>query len=372
MLSVGSKKLKILVVGDFVSPVHEAAVCGAFSALGNVVYKFSTTGFFRGFLSRRPGKITEIFKFLYYRLQNKFSIGPAIFILNNQLLEQVGEVRPDLIFIYRGTHIYPSSVQAAKKYGALVFGYNNDDPFGANHPAYMWRHFKEAIPKYDHIFVYREKNLEDYKNIGYANTSLLRSYYIKERNYPLQDLRRSAYSCDVTFIGHYEDDGREEYIKAIVEEGIDFQLHGPEWERSKYYTLFKGRLGLIESLKDDYNLALNSARIALVFLSKLNNDTYTRRCFEIPAAGTFMLAEYSKDLAEMFAPGIEADYFTNKAELLTKIKHYLGHEEERKRIAAAGHERLMRDGHEVLDRAREILAVYDRYKNTNENTPHHT
>ena len=359
MSSAENKKIKILVVGDFASPVHEPAVFGAFISLGEEAHKFSTTSFFGGFLSRSPKAFLEVFKFLYYRIQNKFSFGPVIARINNSLIREVREVRPDLVFIYRGTHIRPGTLSAIKNTGAIVFGYSNDDPFGRNYPFYVWRNFKKSIFGYDHIFVYREKNVADYRARGYENVSLLRSYYIKERNFPISNLTRNAYTADSTFVGHYEDDGREEYIKAIIDSGIDFQLHGPEWERSKYYELFKKKFGAIESLRDDYNLALNSAKIALVFLSRLNSDTYTRRCFEIPAAGTFMLAEYSDDLANLFGEDKEAAYFRNKEELIQKIKFYLEHDDLRKKIAKAGLERLLKDGHEVADRVREIIRIYN-------------
>lgn len=359
MSSAENKKIKILVVGDFASPVHEPAISSAFVSLDEEVYKFSTTSFFGGFLSRPPKTVSEVFKFLYYRIQNKLSFGPVITRINKGLVREVLETNPDLVFVYRGTHVRPDTLSAVKKTGAIVFGYSNDDPFGKNYPFYVWHNFKRSIFGYDHIFVYREKNVADYRALGYENVSLLRSYYIKERNFPIPNLVQNAYTADSTFIGHYEDDGREEYVKAIIDAGIDFQLHGPEWGRSKYYELFKKKFGAIESLRDDYNLALNSAKIALVFLSRLNSDTYTRRCFEIPAAGTFMLAEYSNDLANMFEENKEAAYFRSKEELVQKIKFYLEHEDLREKIAKAGLERLLKDGHEVVDRAREIIRIYN-------------
>jgi len=48
------------------------------------------------------------------------------------------------------------------------------------------------------------------------------------------------------------------------------------WENSKYYELFKSKIGEIKPLYgEDYNKTINKAKIALVFLSKINNDTYT-------------------------------------------------------------------------------------------------
>lgn len=152
--------------------------------------------------------------------------------------------------------------------------------------------------------------MADYRRLGYNNTSLLRSYYIKEKNFPIPKLPTKKYCHNVVFIGHFEDDGREEYIKCLMKDDeIDFHLYGTLWDRSKYAMEIRSRFGEIKPLYDDYNLVLNSARIALVFLSKRNNDTYTRRCFEITAARTFMLSEYTEDLDSMFKEGVEAEVF---------------------------------------------------------------
>ena len=341
--------MKIFIVGDFLSPIHESALLNAFLKLGHNIFKFSIGDYFQngGF---------------YYRFQSKFLIGPTIIKINEDLIKETEKIKPDLIFVYRGSAIFAETVKAIKKTEAVVFGYNNDNPFSKKYSFYLWRHFLKSVPYYDHIFAYRQRNLNDYKKIGYDRVSLLRAFYIKERNFFIANLPANKYVCDVIFAGHWENDGRDEYIKAIIEAGINFKLYGPEWRRSKYYNFFRNKLGYeINSLKDDYNLSLNSAKIALVFLSKLNNDTYTRRCFEITAAKTFMLSEYTDDLNSIFKQGEEAEYFGTKEEMLQKIKYYLEHNEERERIASGGYQRLLKDRHEVLDRVKEILKVYQSY-----------
>ena len=230
------------------------------------------------------------------------------------------------------------------------------------HSHRRWRHFKKTIPFYDHIFAYRWKNIDDYHKIGYHNTSLLRSYYLKDKNYHLST-PHPAYACDVIFIGHFEDDGRDLAIKTLLEAGVNLKLFGTGWEKSRLYDFFVQKFGSIKPLyHDEYNKALNSAKIALVFLSKLNNDTYTRRCFEIPATQTMMMAEYTADLATLFEEGKEADFFRNHDELLQKIKKYLNDEELLKQIGISGFTRLLAEGHEVTDRAAEVVKEYDRMK----------
>lgn len=292
------------------------------------------------------------------RFQNKYMIGPKINRLNSDLLKFCRTVRPELVFLYRNAHLFEKTIKQIKQMGCKIFSYNNDDPFGPKHPFGLWRHYFRSLKYCDHIFVYRHKNIDDLAKLGYKNVSLLRSYYIADNNYP--DKKSNKYSHDIIFVGHWENDSRDEYIKVLLDRRFNVGLYGTDWHRSKYYDVFRRRMGNIIPLREDYNLALSSAKIALVFLSKKNHDTYTRRSFEIPAAKTFMLSEYTDDMNSMFQEGKEAQYFRNKQELIDKAQCYLEHDTERQKIAQAGHERLLRDGHEVTDRAKQILSIYEK------------
>lgn len=353
---------KILVVGDFHSKIHELAIYNALNNQGYNVVKFSWVDYFKGYLpSQRDSTKKNIFLEIYYRLQNKFLIGPTIYEINKGLISYILAEKPDLVFVYRGTLLLPSTLKKINKMGITVFAYNNDDPFSDNYPKYFWRHYLKGLKYYSHIFAYREKNIKEYNRMNFYNVSLLRSYFIKERNFYIDDkLPTNKYVAPVSFIGHWENDCRDELFREVIESGIKLQIYGPEWHRSKYYKYFLSNMDEIINLKDDaYNIAINSTKIALVFLSKLNNDTYTRRCFEIPATKTLMLCEYTDDMNSMFEEGKEAEYFRNKEELVQKVRYYLSHDEEREKIAEAGYQRLLKDGHEVNDRVKEIARVYE-------------
>ena len=163
---------------------------------------------------------------------------------------------------------------------------------------------------------------------------------------------------NLEIIGHYEDDGRDEIMLDLLKSDINFKLYGQKWFLSPHYEEICQLNNGVEPLFDDYNLALNSSKIALVFLSKLNNDTYTRRCFEIPAAKTLMLSEFTEDLDSLFKKDQEAVYFQTHQELKNKIDHYLNNEDERTAIIEKAYQRLVNDGHEVTDRASEIIKTY--------------
>ena len=94
----------------------------------------------------------------------------------------------------------------------------------------------------------------------------------------------------------------------------------------------------------------------------MNHDTYTRRCFEIPAAKTLMLCEYTEDMDRMFPEDECAVYFRSKEELVEKCKALLANPEKIVKIAENGYNRLKEIGGSEVDRCQQIIEVYNKYK----------
>lgn len=350
--------MKIMVVGDWHSELHEAAVFQAFEKLGHEMSKFGWHNYFK------PNK--NAFDRLSKKIQNKFLIGPIIRKLNQDLIKAAAEFAPDVVFVYRGTHITADTLKEIKRRFSAVtlVGYNNDDPFAKGHSYSLWRIFFKAVPAYDLMLAYRHHNIEEFLRIGAKRAELLRSWYFPERNHPvvLSAEDKLKYECDVVFIGHHEADGRKQYLEEVVRQGFKLKLFGPgyDWDPIiKDSPELQSQIPVHLMWGDDYNKALCGAKVALCFLSKLNRDTYTRRCFEIPATATLMLSEYTDDLAGLYKPGEEADFFKSKEELVEKLKLYIGNDELRQKVAANGYKRVMRDGHDVVSRMKQVIGWCD-------------
>lgn len=356
--------MRVLIAGDWHSDLHEQEVLRALTRLGHEVGQFKWHSYF-AFEPQASASLGTLYK----RVQNKYVTGPTITRINQEFLDTAREFRPDVVLVYRGTHIDTNALQAIKAAipHCVLVGYNNDDPFAPTQPKYLWRHFLAAIPHYDLMLAYRHANLGELQMAGAKRVELMRSWYVADRNYPveLSNEERSNFATDVVFIGHYEPDQRLDCLEEIVRQGFNLRLFGP----TKYWAQPLAKSPVLRHLAPtqmvwgaDYNRALCGAKVALCFLSKLNRDTYTRRCFEIPATKSLMLSEHSDDLASIFLKGVEADFFRDRDEMMQKIKHYVADDLARQRVAEGGYNKVLNAGHDVDSRMKAMLGWIEQIK----------
>jgi hypothetical protein len=143
--------------------------------------------------------------------------------------------------------------------------------------------------------------------------------------------------------------------------GVKVRVWGPGWHRCRLRTKHL----CLENRAvwgDQYALAINAFDINLCFLRKVNRDLQTTRSIEIPACGAFMLAERTDEHLALFAEGQEAEFFSSDEELLDKVRYYLAHDDQRRRIAAAGRERCLKSGYSNHHRMRQMLQEIEKLR----------
>ena len=342
--------LKVLQVGDFQFDYYDESLYHSFNASDKVqVDRFKWNSYFSNYSYH-----SMVDKF-YYTLENRYKVGPLVRKLNHDLLVQAKKHNYGLVFLWRAVHIYPATIRELKKH-AVVIGYNNDQTFSPHHPWWLFYILKRSIRFYDHYLVYRSSELKVIEECG-VSASLFLPTFDRTRTYPIESCERCY---DVAFIGHYENDGRDTLLLQLVKEGFNVRLNGQQWQKSEHYDELVAYLGEITPVYEGYNEALNSAKVCLSFLSKINNDTFTRRTLEIPATKTVMLAEYTHDQADMFEPDTEAVYFTNHQEAISKLKRLITRPELAESIARAGYQRVLAGPYQLSDRVDDILNVFRR------------
>lgn len=296
--------------------------------------------------------LIKFFDRINFRISYKFDL----ISLNHRILKEFSDNNFDIVWVDKGTRIFPETLKKIKFKNPLVkiVHINPDDPFGKFNRG--WKTFIKAIPYYDIHFVAREVNLPEYKNLGAKKVYVYDRSFDPEIHKPIEltDEEKLKYGCKVGFIGSWAKD-REKSITYLIENGIELAVWGNGWQKGKYWNLIKkywrgpGLNGI------EYAKAINGMEIALHFLRKENRDEQDSRTFEIPACGTFMLAERTKKHEKFFEDGKEAVFFENDEDLLFKVRYYLKNDEERKIIAKAGLIRSLVDDYSHKKRINVLL-----------------
>lgn len=279
---------------------------------------------------------------------------------NRDILKFCLDENPDIILIWGCMHLYNSTLKEINGRGITTVSYNNDNPFGVRDRSLryilgrnIWSNFRKNLPLYDYNFVYRQSNMEDYRRLGLTNVHMLPSYYIPGRNFLLNSPKSDDY--DGVFIGHYEKDERAEVIIHLRRHNIRVEVYGTDWDRESVYP---GEFDNLVPLMDKaYNEKINGAKFALCFFSTINADDYTRRVFEITAAGTLLVAPRTAMMKSLFVDGEEAIFFETADEASVRLAALLLDENEMARIAANGHRRCLESGYDVKSRMQGLLDV---------------
>lgn len=332
--------MRILLAGDWRHDIYEEALAAGFRLRGAHVSAFRVSKYLgHDFFSK---------------VQHRLLAGPSLMRLNRELRAVVAKELPDAIFLQRPTVFFGKTLaNIQRNFPKIVLcSYNNDNPFNDGERQRLWRHYFDCVCQCHINFFYRPENIEDARRENVPNPQLLLPYYVESLHRPVGV--EPKYGADVVFIGHNENDDRVQTLEFLARNGVDLHLFGTRWEELARDSILRSQ-PLCALRGDEYVHAIASAKISLVFLSHRNRDRYTRRCFEIPAIGSMMLAPRTTELKELFQEGKEAAYFSSKEELLDKVRYYLEHEDERRAIVEAARHRCLRDGHSNVGRAGEIM-----------------
>ena len=90
-------------------------------------------------------------------------------------------------------------------------------------------------------------------------------------------------------------------------------------------------------------LIFNQTKVNLYVTPRAIQAGIPLRVLEIMSCQGFVLTNYQEDLADEFVEGKEIVMYRSLEDLLEKTQYYLEHEEERRAIARAGYEKVMRD-----------------------------
>jgi hypothetical protein len=287
---------------------------------------------------------------------------PRVFAFNRGILEAAERLRAQVVWIEKGTEVFPRTLLALRRDPARVLVYHNTDDWKAKTPLHRlhWRFLLRGLRHYHLHITSNLHNVKEFQELGLPHVrhmELAANPAFPEPT-PVPEAERRVLGAAVGFIGHWEPT-TERTLRRVAEAGLDLKIYGGGWQRAD----LSGPLGravqgrLVLGL--EYMRAIQSFDVNLGIVSKWNRNHTASRTFQIPALGAFLLHERNEVVSRLFREGVEAGFFGSDDELLEKCRHYLARPEERRRIAEAGRRRCLESGYFETDRVREVLPVLE-------------
>jgi spore maturation protein CgeB len=303
-----------------------------------------------------PGRIES--PSLLYRIFWKLKIPIDTTRVNRKIHDTIRSSSFDVVWIEKGNMIWPWTLWDIKKQAAVtrLISFSEDDMY-ATHGHSLW--YRAGLRYYDFVFTTKTYNLAELILFGARKTRLFLDSYDENVHKPmtLTESERERFSSDVSAIGAFEAE-RAESLTYLASHGIRVNVWGNGWGEmvNRHPNLVIKNEFLFG---DDYSKAICATKINLNFLRKINRDEVTSRSVEIPACGGFMLGERTTRHLEFFEEGREAEYFGSNEELLRKVRHYLGNNDAREKIAHAGRERCARSEYSMRAQLAKMLGALE-------------
>jgi spore maturation protein CgeB len=239
-----------------------------------------------------------------------------------------------------------------KKAGVPLIGLDRDAPW---HMGIRWRRlalFRLLRP----LDIYASHTLQPTWEFAPVKVYSPNAVWVRNFNlhgHSLEEMRNpDFYEYDVSFLGNMDGERYKEHA-----------------ERARFFAELRGRLdalGLRHYIQHSSGIAeeeqirvIQRSRINLSYRSSCDHGGtlswgLPERCYGVPARGGFLLTDERRHASDNFNLATEWAGFTDLNDCVDKIRYWLTHFEESRRLAEAAHARVMRD-HTYEQRARNLI-----------------
>lgn len=268
-------------------------------------------------------------------LQHRLNFGPDVVRLNKDIIALCRSTKDlEVIWLDKARWVYPETLRALKAISKAVLVHYTPDPAFTLHSS---RHFTDGASEYNVCTTTKEYEIATYRSNGCSNVVFnwqgIDERFIEQEECKLID---TPSRDGIVFIGHQESH-YENILTEVGKSNPSLSIWGNGWPDTKktnpiLRNLIKGA-GVWGS---NYPKTLATAKIGIGLLSKYYPDDFTTRTFEVPAAGTMLLAERTASHSTIFSEGLNAEFFSTTDELNSKLAYYLKNDSARIRIAEKG------------------------------------
>ncbi|MBT39640.1 MAG: hypothetical protein CL938_13980 [Deltaproteobacteria bacterium] len=315
--------MRILLSGEvFPDSFAENVGCG-FQELGHDVTH--TADFFKQMGYGRMGRFAEMLATLLPQVEQKAQL---------TLVRAAADLQPDLVLCLNQPH--PNVIRKLRQEvpRARIAHWMSDALTG------FFRQYNLASD-YDVMF-FKDQYIVDFVREKLGKKCFFPPQAANpkwHRRMPLSAADRDLYGCDMTVAGNLY-----WYRALLMEPFLDYDIkiwgdYSPDWMNSPVRKIYPRRY----VAREEKAKAYGAAKIVFNAMHYAELLGCNLRLFEAAACGGFVIVDHRPNIHEVFEPGKEIVTFQGRDELKEKVDYYLAHEDERRSIADACHERAQRD-----------------------------
>ena len=258
---------------------------------------------------------------------------------------------PDIILVFKGMELFPSSLKFAREKNIPLVNYNPDNPFIFSGSGSGNSNVTRSISLYDLHLTYdrdiRRQLIEEYK----CKAELL-PFAFENNEELFNDCTKQDEILRVCFVGN-PDTNRIELLMQLANAGLPLDVYGFGWERHLSHSniaLFPAVLG------DETWKTLYKYRVQLNIMRIHNLNSHNMRSFEVPGIGGIMLAPDTPDHRDFFVAGEEIFVYRTAEDCMQTATQLLNLDKQAAdRIRTRARLRSITSGYSYQARAKQLL-----------------
>lgn len=332
---------KILLVGSDKIYAIENFYSKYFKEFGATVDQFPASSIFNDYYRKN----------IFHKIIFKAGISNIFKKINGLFKQAVETVRPDVIWVFKGMELFPSSLVWAKDQKIKLVNYNPDNPFIFSGKGSGNENITRSIALYDLHLTYHLGVKHELEEKHHLLAGLL-PFGFDDSESLFEACSKQDEVLKLCFIGN-PDSRRSSFIEALAARGISIHVYGNNWNeflQHKNITIFQQASGIeLWKVLRRYRVQLNLMRIH-------NDDSHNMRSFEVPGIGGIMVAPDTVEHRLYFDHGKEAFLYKDIDSCAEMIKMLLLLSvKDANEIRVAARERSIDSGYSYKERARQAL-----------------
>lgn len=293
-------------------------------------------------------------KSLFHKVIYRAGLSGILQKINSLLKAKIESFKPDVVFVFKGMEIFPSTLKWIREQGIKVANYNPDNPFIFSGSGSGNKNVTQSISLYDLHLTYNARVKEKIDR-EYKIPTLILPFGFDVDNALYEAATGENEILKICFLGN-ADEFRAAFIDGLGKSGLKADVYGQYWDRfpGNPNVCYHGAV-----YGDDFWKTLRKYRVQLNIMRPHNPDSHNMRSFEIAGIGGIQLAPRTPEHEIYFEEGKEIFLYADQADCIEKAKYILSLSKEAAgEIRIAARKRSLEMGYSYRNRASQVVQSF--------------